>query len=193
MWELRVNYKMKEYLKKLKLVDQLTTEIEIERNQFVGRFKEHVDQGDTSIFSDIFDVFSSSKNEYKGNVNHAGFKIKRRRRFFDMNMGLAIATGKFHEKENTLVISTEINSFHGIMIPFYIFIAIFYLIFIFGFSFVAFTGESNGEVAFAIPFLLFHAAFMFGIPYFMMRRSTSRMKRELEREFFYMTKGKGSA
>lgn len=29
---------------------------------------------------------------------------------------------------------------------------------------------------------------MLGIPYFVMRRSVSRMKHELEREFYYMTK-----
>jgi len=42
--------------------------------------------------------------------------------------------------------------------------------------------------AIAVPFLFIHAAFMFGIPYFMMRRSVKRMKHDLEREFYYMTK-----
>lgn len=179
---------MKEFLKKVKLIDYLTTEVPMEKNQFVSRFEKQVDHGSISPFSDMFDVFSSSKNEYKGHVNYNGFKIKRRRRFFDMNMNLAVATGSFQSKDNSLIISTEINGFHGMMIPFYIFITIFYLIFIFGFSFATFQGEASGEVFLGIPFILIHAAFMYGIPYFIMRRSTGRMKRELEREFFYMTK-----
>jgi preprotein translocase subunit YajC len=47
--------------------------------------------------------------------------------------------------------------------------------------------EGNGA-QFAIPFIFIHAVFMFGIPYFMMRRSARKMKHDLEREFFYLTK-----
>jgi hypothetical protein len=47
----------------------------------------------------------------------------------------------------------------------------------------------NGdEQFFGGPFIFFHALFMFGIPYFMMRNSVQRLKHELEREFYYMTK-----
>lgn len=46
----------------------------------------------------------------------------------------------------------------------------------------------GGDQLFAGPFLFFHAILMFGIPYFIMRRSTQRLKHELEREFYYMTK-----
>ena len=105
-----------------------------------------------------------------------------------MTMNFAVAIGSFQSKDNSLIISTEINGFHGTIIPFYIFITIFYLVFIFGFSFATFQVEASGELFFGIPFLLIHAAFMYGIPYFIMKRSTGRMKRELEREFFYMTK-----
>ena len=55
-----------------------------------------------------------------------------------------------------------------------------------GFIFMA--DNSKIEIGFVFPFLVVHAAFMFGVPYFMMRRSTNRMKYQLEREFYYMTK-----
>ncbi|MDX1830013.1 MAG: hypothetical protein R3342_10760, partial [Lutibacter sp.] len=71
----------------------MTTEIEIPKNEFVSIFKKHVDEGSIGIFSDTFDIFSSSKNEYKGYVGLDGFKIKRRKRFFDMNMNLSVANG----------------------------------------------------------------------------------------------------
>lgn len=46
----------------------------------------------------------------------------------------------------------------------------------------------GGMEFFIFPFIIVHAIFMLGFPYLMMRRSVSKMKYELEREFFYMTK-----
>lgn len=109
---------MKRLLERLKLIDYLTTELEIQKNEFVRNFKNYVDEGDIGYFSGAFDVFSSSKNEFKGNVGFEDFKIKRRRRFFDMNMNFAIAEGKYRQKGEKLTIETEINGFSGIMIPF---------------------------------------------------------------------------
>lgn len=177
---------MKEFLKKLKLIDYLQTELIIQKNDFVNKLQKHVDESSTSIFSDTFDVFSSSKNEYKGEVNFNGFKIKRRRKLFDMNMNVAVAKGTYSQKGDKLIIDTEINGFHGMMIPFYIFCIIIYGVFIVGFLS---ADEIGGDVpGFAVPFIFVHAAFMMGIPYFIMRRSTKRLKHELEREFFYLTK-----
>ncbi len=177
---------MKEFLKKIKLIEHLTTDIEIQKNEFVSKLKQHVDQGSTGMFSDTFDFFSSSENEYKGQVGYEGFKIKRRRKIFDMNMNLAVASGTYRQNNEKLIIETEINGFNGMMIPFYVFAILFYSIFI-GAFFMTDNFEGNGA-GFALPFIFIHAAFMFGIPYFIMRRSTKRMKHELEREFYYMTK-----
>jgi hypothetical protein len=177
---------MKEFLKKIKLIEYLTTEIEIQKNDFVSNFSKNVDEGSTGVFSSPFEAFSSSKNEYKGQVGYDGFKIKRKRKFFDTNMNLAIASGIYRQNNEKLIIETEINGFSGMMIPFYLFALVFYSIFI-GSFFMADNIEGNGA-GFALPFIFIHAAFMFGLPYFMMRRGTKRMKHELEREFFYMTK-----
>lgn len=48
---------MKEILQNLKFIDYLTTEIEIEKGLFVGKFKSQVDEGDIGLFSDTFDIF----------------------------------------------------------------------------------------------------------------------------------------
>lgn len=93
----------------------------------MNRLKENVDEGGTGIFSDPFEGFSSSKNEYKGHVLN-NFKIKRCKRLFDVNMNMAVASGTFEQREDKLIINTEINGFTGAMIPFYIFLIIFYLI-----------------------------------------------------------------
>lgn len=176
---------MNTFLRKIKLLDTLTVELEIDKNSFVSKLKEQVDKGSTGMLSDTFDVFSSSKNEYKGHVDHNGFKIKRRKRLFDMNMNVAVAEGTFSQKYETLVIKTEINSFHNMMYVFLVFIFLFYGLFI-GSIFWAEGGDSLPY--FVLPILLIHGLLMIGIPYLLMRRSTKKMKRELEREFFYLTK-----
>ena len=84
---------MNEFLKKIKLIQVLTIEIEISKSEFVSKLKEQVDEGSTGIFSNPFEVFSSSKNEYKGSVRFDGFEIKRRKKLFDMNINLSVASG----------------------------------------------------------------------------------------------------
>lgn len=173
---------MKDILRKLKLIDNMTTTLRISKAEFVARLLNIIDEGSTGMFLDTFDAFSSSKNEFKGQVNYDGFKLKRRRRFFDANMGTAIANGTFFESNGELIIETEINGFNGFFIVFYIFLIIFYSLSILGVS----TSKDIDFVA--VPFLLLHGTIMFAIPYFMMRRSVKRLKYELEREFFYLTK-----
>lgn len=177
---------MKNFLKQVHLIDHLRTELDgIHKNEFVDRLKQEVDPSDLGIFSDAFDAFSSSKKEYKGHVSYEGFQIKRKKRLFDMNLNLSTASGSFTQKEDKLIIATEINGFSKIMIPFYVFALIIYLV---TFLSILFLGNFGNETAFVIPFLLFHGALMMDIPYLLMRRSTSRMKRELEREFHYIAK-----
>ena len=175
---------MEKFLKKLRLIESLTTEVEVQQSEFIAKFKACVDEGGTGVFSDAFDAFSSSKNEYKGYVRLENFKIKRRKRLFDMNMSMAVAEGTFKQNDDTLIIETEINAFTGMMIPFYLIAVVFYAVFI---GVLLTVNHVDGTVAgFALPFIFLHAAFMFGIPYFMMRQSVRRMKYELEREFFYV-------
>ena len=176
---------MKSILKRLRLVDHLTTEIPIEKKDFVDRLTRNVDQGDIGTFLSAFEVFSSSKNEYKGTVTFDSFKIRRRRRLFDVSMGLAVAEGSFRQKENILVVEATITGFRRIFIPFLFFIAFFYVAFTISFI----VSNAPGNMGwFVIPFIFIHAAMMLGIPYYMMRRGVSRMKYELERDFYYITK-----
>jgi hypothetical protein len=174
---------MKALLRKLQLIDYLTTNLRMDKTNFVQRLSSITDEGSTGMFSDTFDAFSSSKNEFKGQVNYDGFKLKRRRRFFDTNINTAVANGTLSENNGQLIVETEINGFNNFFIAFYIFLIIFYSIFVFGV-----TSSADNIEFFAIPFFLLHGTLMFSIPYFMMRRSVKRLKYELEREFFYLTK-----
>ncbi|MBT30094.1 MAG: hypothetical protein CMO01_10580 [Thalassobius sp.] len=166
---------------KLKLIDFLQTELEIPQSTFANRLKETVDEGNSS-FLDMF----SSKKEYRGYVNSDGFKIKPKRKFFDSNISMAQASGVFIQKDKLLFINTEINGFNNLMIPYYIFCIIIYTSIVFA---ILSAEKINGNAQeFVFPFILFHSLFMLGMPYIMMRKSITKLKHELEREFFYLTK-----
>lgn len=174
---------MENLLKKLKLIENTTTTLQLSKVEFIKKLNEITEPGDTGFLSSSFDIFSSSKKEFKGIVNYDSFKIKRRRRLFDSNANIAVANGTVIEKNGELIIDTQINAFNNFFIAFYIFLIIFYSIF---FSVFLFSDMNTSFIA--IPFLLFHATLMFGLPYFMMRRSVKKLKYELERDFFYLTK-----
>ena len=176
---------MKSILERLKLVDYLTTEIPIAKKDFVEKLKMNVDPGDIGIFLSAFEVFSRSKNEYKGIITSESFKIRRRRKFFDMNMSFAVAEGGLKQRENLLIIESTIKAFSGIFIPFIAFLLTIYIALTITFIF----SDSLGNMGwFFAPFIFIHASIMLGIPYFIMRRSVSRMKYELERDFYYLAK-----
>lgn len=175
---------MNHLLRKLKLIQDFHTELQISKSDFVNKLKNHVDDGDTGALASMFDAFTSSENDFKGHVSHEGFKIRRYHRLFDMNM--ALVTGSFTEHNGRLQINAEINSFSGFFKFYYIAAILIYGIFFV--SIIASVIAGAWESIFFLLFLLFHAALLLGIPILVMRGSTKKMKRVLERDFFYFTK-----
>ncbi len=180
---------MKEFLKKLKLIQYLTFEIDIQRSDFVKKLRNIVDEEEISILSDPFEAFSRSKNEYKGQVGDHKFKIKRRKKFFDMNMNFAVAEGTYQQQDENLLFEIEINGFIKMMIAFYVIVTLFYILFI-GAFFTVDVDEDFSVIM--LPFIILHGAMMFGMPYYLMRRSASKMRHEIEREFFFIAKRRES-
>ncbi|WP_299681904.1 hypothetical protein [uncultured Dokdonia sp.] len=174
---------MNKLLTRLNLLKTTTIELLTEKYNFISIVNSNIDQSDLGYFSDMGDVFSSSKAEYKGHINSYGFKLKKKRKFFDYNMNFAKAEGRFSQQGDTLKINVEINGFSNQMAPFFIMVPLFYIFFI-----VMALQDSFEASMIAIPFLLLHGLFMLGIPYFIMRRSVKRMKYELERDFYFMIK-----
>jgi hypothetical protein len=174
---------MKRFLRKLRLIDHLTIKLPISKTDFVNKLNEITEISSTRIFYDAFDLFFSSKKEFKGQIDLQGFELRRRRRLFDNNVNMAIANGTFSENNEQLNIDVDINGFNNIFLVFYIFLIIFYL-FIF---FNILNSERRNDFT-VILIMLIPVTFSFLFPYFMMRRSVERFKYELERELFYLTK-----
>ncbi len=176
---------MKDFLVTLKLVQFLQIELEVDKADFVKILKSNVDLGSTSRMFSGFEAFSSSKNEFKGNVSAIGFELRKRRRFFDMNgAAMAVAKGKFTQRGEKLIIDCEVNGYHwfmgvilGVLILFYVFMGI------------GIMAAGDGlDTFFAVPFIIVHGLFMMGIPYFIMRMGVRKTHRELERELYFMLK-----
>ena len=175
------------WLDRLKLKDYLTVELAVTKSDFVNKLKQIVDPGTVGgMFADTFDVFSSSKKVYKGEVSSAGFLIKKRRRFFDFNSIGARAEGKYGHSDKGLRVDVTVHGFESSFTLYYIGITIFYTLFL-GVG-VFSVVSSSGFPFFVFPFILLHASFMYGLPYFMMKRAVANTKRELEREFYFLTR-----
>lgn len=175
---------MRELLKKFKLIDDFKFEIEILKSEFVHKLSGNVKEDNLGYFSDLFDVFSSDRRTYKGEVDAQGFKIKRRRKFFDTQNQTALATGSYRQYGDQLIIEGEVVGNQSIN-SFVIFFSIFYGLILF-----LFLGFRNSvDIPFPVLLLILaHGVFMFSIFFFIFRRNTRKMKEDLEKEFFFMTK-----
>ncbi len=173
---------MSNFLRKLKVIENITIELPISKSDFIKKFRANVEYSDLS-FSPFegFEALSSSKFEYKGNSNEQGFEIKKRRKLFDTNYSFARAKGTYKESFDKLIITAEINAFRKKMYFFLGFILLFDILII---SSAVFS-KSNELAFFIVPFILIHALLMIGIPYFVIRRSVKRMIYDLERDFHY--------
>lgn len=174
---------MKNFLKKIGLIDALTTELVIDRRTFIHRLKENVDHSSNGIFS----TFNSSKKEYRGTVGYDNFEISRREFYAQQNQMQAKANGKIYERGGKLIVESEISGYTPWLFVFLIFIVVFYCIFLGTFFYGGFGAES-GFPFFVIPFFLFHGCFMVLVPYKALKRSVEKLKHDLEREFFYLAR-----
>ena len=170
---------MKNILKRLKLYDNQTTTLPINRLEFVNRLNELVEEGSTSMVSDSFDAFDRSNKEFKGSIFEDSFKIKKRHKLFDFHLNSAVAFGTFVEKDNQLIIETKIRGVNAFFMIFYLLLLV-----VFPISMVSILRSESQDVQTSIILVLLQFVFMFGIPYLLLRMSTQRLKRDLEKQFF---------
>jgi polyferredoxin len=178
---------MEDLLRKYKLIDNFTVELPIHKGEFVRRFCGSVDPGGIGLFSGAFEAWESSNNDYKGEVSNQGFKVRRRRKFFQAHGQLrAVATGTFTEARDKLTIRTEVRSIFKKMVPLYLIAAFFYLVAIVTLISTGFSDGANGLPAFVLVFILAHAGLLYFMFFYVMRRGVAELKRDLEREFVYL-------
>ena len=168
---------MKKLLYKLKLIDYLTTELEIEKSDFVNKFCKSVDEKNINISR-----YCTSRNkEYIGKVSNEGFEIVRRKLSISRGLNSAKVKGSFSYEKNKLIIKSEINIFYGPYIIVFIVFTILNLIFI---SIIILGKSVNSFLI--VFFLMFFLQYFF--MFFQLKRNLQRVKYDIERELYYTTK-----
>lgn len=133
------------------------------------------------------EAWQAGQNDYVGEVSHEGFRIRKRKTFFQANgFPNAVATGTFKETRETLTIETIIRSQTKWLLPFYAIATLLYLSIFSALGYAAISGAASSELYFLVPFLLVHAGLMFYLPYWLLKRSVAKTRRDLEREFFWI-------
>jgi len=168
---------------KIGLIEFLKIELDVNKLKFFEIFRNNVD-GSQSL---IFDLFSSSKNQYKGTVNIDGFQINHKLNFFDSNRSFVDLTGSIEQKDNKLLIETEINAFSRLISINIIMIFVIYLVILISYITIKIKGiAADLGIPFIIISLIF--LFLFLISYLFMKRSVTKIKYEFERDLYFMTK-----
>jgi hypothetical protein len=175
---------MTDFLKKIRLIQDLKIELLIERSVFVKTLEANID----GYQSALTDIFSRSKHIYKGTVSYEGFSLKRKRKFFDSNMNWANAKGVFSQMGDKLIIDIQLKVFHPIMVLFVILLVFFYAA-----AFIMLLMGDMEAAAWTVPITFVHALLTFGIPYMLIRRNVHLMKYNIERDLYFIMKDKLNA
>ena len=167
-------------LLKAGLIQQLSFNFKLSQQEFHDLLQDHVDPKDGFNF---FEVFSSSPYIYKGSVQEGSFELRRKRKVFDFNMGLARISGKTHELDKSL--KTEITVSFPIGIPIAI-LAFFALIY--GLTTVLILSGTFGELGPEwLLYILLHGVFMLLLFYWILWEEIRRGKKAIERDLpFFM-------
>lgn len=176
---------MKDFLKRIGVIQNTVIRLETDKNEFVKKLKNNVENSDLSWSSSIFEALKTSKHEYKGTVNSNDFKIRKKLTLFNnKHGGMPIIHGKIRQVNTLIYLDVEINGFKKVFVFFLVFMALFYSIGIIGFLI---TSKSNEAFPlFFIPLLILHGFIMIFLPVFFIRKGIKATKKELEKDFFFM-------
>ena len=146
---------MKDFLRKIHLIEDLTIEILVSKNDFITAFKKNVDYSNLGFGNSLFEAFESSKNSY------------------------TVCEGIITEQINGILLKAELVGFNKKWLFLVPLLFLFYTVFLFGFALIDDTPN------FFVIFIVIHAMLMFGIPYFLIRNSIKSTRYNLERDFHY--------
>jgi hypothetical protein len=174
---------MNDFLLKIGLIDKLTLELDITREEFIKRFQQNVDADQF----ELFEILSRSKNQYKGTITLNNFQMEKRRSFTTSNFSRGTATANFFHQNDKLVVEASITSVRRLYVVFFLFfMTIIYATSLFTVIVSVVQDEPSSIKFWVIPFILIHAAFIFGIPYLILKSTVRKMKYDLERDLYFM-------
>lgn len=167
-------------IEKTGLSHTMVMPLPVTKEKFTELFDELVDDGSTSFLLTGFEVFSSSQREYKGMVYDNGFKIRRRRKFFDGNLNYAIAEAVYSEVEGEELAEIKITGLNDFVVLYYFLLIVMFPVF---FNSLYFEGVEAGTRAFIIA----HTLLMLLLPLYAINRSVKKLKETLQRDFYILS------
>jgi hypothetical protein len=166
-------------LGKLGLSEDLSLKYYVPHKDFVEQFQKSVDTNNGGLF----DALSSSKIDYRGKVTASEFSIRKKKRFFDSLSAIPLISGTIASEKNGTRLNVTVCAFTGIMK--YMFWTLCF-IYVAATIFLAFGGLAAKFGFTPFLFLLLHALLIFGIFYFILRRSVSKVSENLDRDIKIM-------
>lgn len=173
---------MEDFLRKIKLIDEMSTKLNITSSEFVRELKVNVEESNIdSVFSGLFEGFSSNKKAYKGLVDSRGFYIRKKKRLFEKKRGSINAKGTFRTNADVLIINTTIRAFNVNRMIVMSLISICYITFI-----IYQFGNINPYSSFFENVPIFFILFFMAMPlilWFSLKKEVANMKKDLEKQF----------
>lgn len=166
---------MRKLLHKLNFITEFTISLNVPIDNFEELFRSNT-ENDIGPLSDAFDIFKSSKKNFKGNIWKDHFYIKKTGTINPLGFPKTMmrAIGKFQVRDsNNIDIELEINPFNEISILLFYLIAV--LIYIIGFISIL-TEETS---IYSFLFLVLYSILMLGIPYIVFRVASKNLKTEI--------------
>jgi hypothetical protein len=172
---------MNKRLDKLGLSEDLSLKYYVQHIDFVEQFQKCTDPNQ----SGVFDVFSSSKIDYRGNVSSSEFAVRKKKRFFDSLSAIPLISGTIQSEKNGTRLLVNVCAFTGIM-KYITWMLVF--IYVAAAIFLAFSGLATKYGMLPFLFLILHAFVIFLVFYLILRRSVSKVSENLDRDFKLMMK-----
>lgn len=170
---------MSKRLDKLGLSEDVSLKYYVTHIDFVEQFQKNIDPN----LSSLFDVFSSSKIDYRGTISSSKFSIRKKRRFFDSLSAIPLISGTIQSEKNGTRLNVNVRAFTGIMKYITWMLAVIYVV---AAIFLAFSGLATKYGILPFLFLILHAFVIFLIFYLILRRSVSKVSENLDRDFKIM-------
>ncbi len=164
-----------EWLARIGWVETFTVTLDLPGSEVTQHLQQHADVGDDFGF---FEVFATRQKPYTGYINTDTFTLRRRRKLFEWNTGLARLNGTFQKQKQCTIVTTRIAFPAFLPISMAAVFVIFY-----GICIVLIAAGVFGEDAtFILPFVLLQGVVLALIFYFILRWEIKVNKRYFEQD-----------
>ncbi|AYZ13254.1 hypothetical protein EGY05_15495 [Chryseobacterium arthrosphaerae] len=167
---------MNSFFKRIDLYDSLTIEINIQKEELIRRLGKITYKTNSTFISLIKDSTIPTRFEYRGTMSNDSFIIKRRRRFFDINMNYPLIKGNLSGNHDLTAVFIEFTPpFFQIFTP--VLTVIFSLLVMLNLE-----NEDQNLLFLVIP------GFIIISQYFVLKREIRKGKYDFERELTHITR-----